>query len=256
MRPFAIFLLIGILLAGCTTAPSAPAEAAQPAGQTPPQGGVANATPAANASAQTCEEYCAGLPHVQCEGSWNVSGSYPSCECSFVCLADNASGNESGGAKPPDEPLATPTNKSVSELLQDALDAQKDKFYRENSGSYSEKTYTWLREASGGMFMSSAPASDVLFDGNAIATIQASGFISFENSGTGVREAYGAAIFNSSSTILDSYTGSDAFSIDYSPKMIDQKLRDCWVYSKDYNIDKAGGWLLTYLFRCERVLDK
>ncbi len=33
----------------------------------------------------TCEEYCRGQPHVECEGDWNISGEYPVCICQFVC---------------------------------------------------------------------------------------------------------------------------------------------------------------------------
>jgi hypothetical protein len=258
MRLIALLLVFGFLLAGCTsTTGTPPADQTPHVPAAPSQNQSANASaPPANASAPSCEEYCQGLPHIQCVGSWNISGAYPSCTCSYECASESAGDNSSGGQAQPQEPLATPTNLSASQMLQAALDSQKEEFYRKNDGSYSEKTFTWLRETSGGAFGGMAPASDVLFDDNAIPTIQACGFVSFENTATGAREAYGAAIFNDTHTLLDSYTASDAFSLAYSPEMIGQELRDCWTYTKDFNIDENGGWLLTYYFRCERVIDK
>jgi hypothetical protein len=135
---------------------------------------------------------------------------------------------------------------------------QRDDFYRANDGSFTEKSYKWLRQMppGGGIVFDLAPASDVQFDDETISSIQASGFIVFENDDGGSEEAYGIAIFNDSRTVLDNYTGTDAFDVDYSSSIIDRRLRDCWAYTKDYNIDAEGGWLLTYYFRCERVLDK
>ncbi|MBD3312046.1 hypothetical protein GF352_01155 [archaeon] len=35
----------------------------------------------------TCEDYCSGLDHVDCVGSWSISGEYPDCVCEWVCVA-------------------------------------------------------------------------------------------------------------------------------------------------------------------------
>ncbi|MDD5417687.1 MAG: hypothetical protein PHW96_02245 [Candidatus Nanoarchaeia archaeon] len=32
-----------------------------------------------------CIEYCESQPHVQCVGSWNISGAYPDCICEYIC---------------------------------------------------------------------------------------------------------------------------------------------------------------------------
>ena len=33
----------------------------------------------------TCQEYCPTQPHIQCVGHWEISGTYPNCNCNFVC---------------------------------------------------------------------------------------------------------------------------------------------------------------------------
>jgi len=33
----------------------------------------------------TCEEYCSKQPHIMCLGNWEISGTYPDCNCKFVC---------------------------------------------------------------------------------------------------------------------------------------------------------------------------
>jgi hypothetical protein len=140
--------------------------------------------------------------------------------------------------------------------MQNGLEQEKGDFYSSNDGSFNEKTYTWLREGTGGMFGGTAPASDVRFNGEEIPGILASGFVFFEDKDSGSKQAYGLAIFNQTRTFLDDFTGSDAFDVDYFPDIIDKKLRDCWVSSKDFNIDSHGGWLQTYYFKCERAPDK
>ena len=32
-----------------------------------------------------CEEYCPTQPHVQCTGTWSISGAYPDCVCNYTC---------------------------------------------------------------------------------------------------------------------------------------------------------------------------
>ncbi len=33
----------------------------------------------------TCQEYCETQPHIMCVGHWNISGTYPDCNCEWVC---------------------------------------------------------------------------------------------------------------------------------------------------------------------------
>lgn len=33
----------------------------------------------------TCEAWCKTQPHVMCVGHWEISGTYPECNCKFVC---------------------------------------------------------------------------------------------------------------------------------------------------------------------------
>ncbi|MFA5187208.1 MAG: hypothetical protein WC551_12085 [Patescibacteria group bacterium] len=193
-------------------------------------------------------------PHTACVGTWNISGTYPACSCGFVC--DSAANQTPAANATPQGPLATPTNLTVAQLMQAGLAQEKDDFYRSNDGSFEEKTYTWLREGPSGIFGDIAPAADVKFNGEEIPGILASGFTVFEDQDSGSRQAYGLAVFNQTRTFLDDFTGSDAFDVDYFPDIIDKKLRDCWVFSKDFNIDSHGGWLQTYYFKCERAPDK
>lgn len=61
-RLFALTLL-GILIFGCISSPQ----------------DVPSDKPA------DCNEYCEKQVHAQCVGNWNISGTYPSCECSWIC---------------------------------------------------------------------------------------------------------------------------------------------------------------------------
>jgi hypothetical protein len=255
-----VLVIAGLLVAGCTSTSTPPQGNQTGPGQvTPPQNqsGNASGNPGgvpANATNPSCDSYCRGLPHIQCVGSWNISGTYPGCVCGFDCEAtgQNASGQN------PDEPIATPTNLTPKEMVQNGMARQKSDFYLSNTGVYTEKSYTWLREGSdgGGFLGGTAPPTDVLFDGTTITSIKASGFTVFDNEAGGSDKAYGLAIFNETHTALDGYTGSDTFDITYFPSMIDKDLKDCYVYTKDFNVDAHGGWLLTYYFKCARAVAK
>jgi len=59
-------LVFGLFLFGCTSQPTKPSEVV-------------------NQTTTTCEEYCITQPHTQCVGAWSISGTYPNCNCSFVC---------------------------------------------------------------------------------------------------------------------------------------------------------------------------
>ena len=244
MRSIYPFIFVFLLLAACISTPPQPPE--QPAPQEPEPPPVQQPEP-------TCLGYCPTQPHIQCVGQWNISGTYPDCVCSFEC--DVMEVEPAPEPPPAEEPLFIPTNKTVSGFLDDGLDAQKSDFYLSHEGRYTERTYKWLRQVpsfGGGM----APASDVLFDGQPIESIRGSGFTVFENKDDNSMEAYGISVFKDQMTGLDGYTGSDAFDIDYFPDIIDKELKDCWVYSKDLNLDEEEEWMVTYHIRCERALDK
>ncbi|MEW6722580.1 MAG: hypothetical protein AB1324_04930 [Candidatus Micrarchaeota archaeon] len=255
MRIIAAFILgLMVFLAGCSSAPPVNNTPAPPANNTVPQ------------QPMTCEEYCVTQPHVQCVGTWKISGTYPNCVCTFECAAENTTGN--GEQEPPaanttppepEEPLASPTDKTVKELLDDGLDKVTDAFYRENSGQFDERKYTWLRRPlmpDGSISNDMAPIQDVEFDDEPISTIQAFGYMVFEYAPDETKDAYAVAIFKAKSTPLDSYTGGDTFEIDYFPSQTDSRLRGCWSYSRDYHLDKNSEWLATYYIRCTGVHDK
>lgn len=250
-----VLAIAALLLAGCASTGVPSQNQSGPDISAPPQNQAADDSgiPAGqgNATNMTCDAYCRSLPHIQCVGTWNISGTYPGCVCGFEC---DVSGDD--GADAPEEPLAVPTDLSVQELLQGDLEKQKGEFYLSNTGVYTEKTYTWLREGTGGYLGESAPPTDVTFDGSHISSILASGFTVFENDAGGADQAYGVAIFNDTRTQLDGYTGSDTFDVGHFPQIIDKELRDCQVYTKDFNVDSDGGWLLAYYFKCARAVDK
>lgn len=248
-----ILLVLGLFIAGCTQ-PPAQAPPAKPPAQTPPaQNGTANPPP-------SCSEYCQTLPHTQCDGEWKISGTYPNCVCNYECkqaVPPSAPPNQTNQTTT-EPPFATPTNQSVQDMLNAGMASAESKFYKENDGQFNQMNYTWFRypPPQGGIVIGQAPYTDVLFDGDAINTIQAFGYIVFQEKATEIEKAYGVAIFKAKSTPLDSYTGSDAFDIDYFYQQENGLLKDCWVYTRDYNVNLANEWFVTYSFRCERVRDK
>ncbi len=247
-------LLIGIMLAfGCISSPSQPAQPAPPANVSPPP-------PANNTPAMSCNDYCVTLPHTQCEGSWKISGTYPNCVCTFEC-AQNATNQTAPPPPPPPEPqpIGTPTNKSVSQMLTDAMAALRTSFYRDASGTFNEKSYTWERvqtQSGGGIPIGPNPSTDVLFNGQKIDSIQASGFYVFTNQADSSQTALGVSIFQAKSTPLDSFTESDNFSVSYFPQMIDKNLSSCSITTKDYEYDAQNNWYIIYKYSCGGVIQK
>lgn len=253
---FGIFLLCGCMATSGgdinTLTPQPPAlnATSPPANDTVLP--LANDTNQSNASVQSCSEYCATQPHVQCVGTWNISGTYPACVCGFVCeQGESGLVNDTDPATPPSGYTIIPTDRSVSQMLGDELSNLRDAFYRTNDGSFTEKTYTWERIVPLGDGFSTSPASDVKFDGQAINNIEASGFVIFQDNAGESEQIRGVAIFRAKRTILDDYTSSDAFEIEYFPAMIDKTLEGCWMETRDYNVDLDGDWLITYRFQCE-----
>jgi heme/copper-type cytochrome/quinol oxidase subunit 2 len=51
----------------------------------PPANNTTQPPPANNTTKLTCEEFCPTQPHIQCVGAWNISGTYPDCNCGFTC---------------------------------------------------------------------------------------------------------------------------------------------------------------------------
>jgi len=220
----------------------------------------------------TCDDYCPSQPHAQCVGKWAISGSYPQCSCSFECtisppLNDTSGTNQTGtvgnGQTGPNEtdqgvnisydgPIT-----SVSTLLDQEMSKIRNDFYSSHDGSFQEKSYIWQKTGSGtpGEIGLASPATDVKFGGNSIDAIEASGFYVFTDTSDDSYDCRGTAIFRGVSTPLDAYGSLDSFSIDYFPSIIDKKLRECSIENRDYSKD-ASGWLITYSFRCTRVVDK
>jgi hypothetical protein len=71
-----------------------------------------------------------------------------------------------------------------------------------------------------------------------------------------VRQTYGLLIAKGDRTILDGYSGSQMFSLDYFPATIDKKLRDCTSYEKANYITANGDAFVSYSFVCWKVYDK
>ena len=250
-----LFFVFGVivLIAGCT-APAQPPSLPQQE----------------NKTQLTCEEYCITLPHVQCVGDWKVSGLYPNCLCTFECVTEET--NTTNVTEPPPANVTSPANvtppaplpfpttdKTLTQMLDEGLDKARTDFYRSNSGTYDERTYTWKRYSANitpDEIVFPAPADDVKFDGASISSINASGFVVFNNTQNDIVRAYGLAIFQANNTKLDSYTGSDTFDIDYFPPIIDKELRDCQVYVQDYVFTPEDKLLITYFFKCEKVYNK
>lgn len=248
------------LLSGCIQSPQN--------GNTPPE----NTNSIPSQPSITCGDYCPSQPHAQCVGKWVISGSYPQCTCSFECTIsppandtspDNQTDtgeNGQAGQNLTDEgvnitydgPITT-----VPALLDGEMSKIRNEFYSSHDGTFQEKSYVWRKTGSGssdeiGLV---SPATDVRFGGNVIDAVEASGFYVFTDTSDDSSECRGSAIFRGVSTPLDAYTSTDSFSVDYFPSIIDKKLRDCTIENRDYSKD-ASGWLITYSFRCLRVVDK
>lgn len=73
-----LFLILGFFIFGCISYPEATLENIT-INQTPiiPVNGTA--------AVQSCTFYCQSQPHIQCVGSWSISGTYPDCVCGFTC---------------------------------------------------------------------------------------------------------------------------------------------------------------------------
>lgn len=240
-----LLLVFGcLLLLGCAGTAEPPTDDTTYPGDT--------AQPADN---MTCEEYCPTLPHIQCVGQWNISGTYPDCTCSFECeeipeQPENQTANET--VEPPTEiPV---TDKSLAEMLDDGVEKLRRDFYKDVTGGvFQERQYKWqrLENVSEGEVVFDSP-SFVKFEGKVIQSLYASGLVLFENTETASTEAYGMAIFKDTETVLDDY---ELFDADYPSPAIEKGGRDCWVYEKGHQKNLQGEDLLTYYFKCLRVRD-
>ncbi|MBU0532099.1 hypothetical protein KKB44_01255 [Candidatus Micrarchaeota archaeon] len=255
MRALAIFILSLLLVFGCAT--TEPTE--QPPAQNISEPPLENITEPGNTTNITCEEHCPTLSHIQCVGEWNISGIYPDCECEFTCNTEEVQPEENITENETPEFSFPFTNQTLEEMITENLAELRSDFYHDHSGVFDVNTYTWKRIPSnaspGEITIDAAPASDIKFDDTVIQSVQASGFIVFENTGTEEINTFGFAIFSEMITMLDSYTGSDAFDIYYFQEIIDKNLYDCWVYEKIVEENK-NGYVSTYFFQCERVIEK
>jgi hypothetical protein len=262
MRALLLIAILSVLaIAGCVSSggqqpppASAPSHPSQPSVSVPQ-----NATPENNTQ-PTCEEFCPTLAHIQCTGKWNVSGVYPGCVCKYECeTATNTTAVQN--ATNLTQPLpATPTNATIAQMLNDGLDRLRSDFYKNNSGVFNEKSYSWMRipgnTSAGEITLDSAPANEVKFNGTVISSVLASGFVVFQNNDDGSERAYGIAIFKDKGTMLDLFTWNDVFTLEILNPSIDKKLGDCWTYERDYSVNPQGDLLITYYFSCEKIITK
>jgi hypothetical protein len=245
MRP--LLLVFGcLLLLGCAGTAEPPADGTTYPDTTPP------------ADEMTCEEYCPTLPHIQCVGQWNISGTYPDCVCSFECEAAEVPEqpeDQTNETVEPEPPPETPvTDRNMAEMLDDGVEKLRRDFYKDVTGGvFQEKQYKWKRieNVSEGEIIFDSP-SFVKFEGKVIQSLYASGLVLFENTETADTEAYGVAIFKDTETVLDDY---ELFDADYPSPAIEKGARDCWVYEKEHQRNLQGEDLLTYYFKCLRVRD-
>ena len=240
----AIFLIIGMLLvAGCVS--SEP----EPVPEVPSEPGPEEPT-------MTCEEYCPTQPHIECVGTWNISGTYPDCVCEYNCdVEETPEEPEEVPEPPPEEPeeeLTPPVpEKTLNELIQEGVSKAQYDFYTENDGTFEETTYTWKRHVGedilpGDITIDTAPLTDVRFDGEPIQSLRGVGLVVFD--GEGVSEVRGVLIFLSDFTALDSKT---TFDIRYFPSLDHRNMEICLVKNKDMVMDSEENWISTYYIKCE-----
>lgn len=94
MKLLALLALGLLLVAGCTSAPP----------EKPP----------ANNTTMSCSQYCLTQPHPQCVGEWKISGTYPSCVCSFECASQNTTPPAQPPAQPPVAPPVQPLPANIT----------------------------------------------------------------------------------------------------------------------------------------------
>lgn len=260
MRTLLIILFGLVIIAGCVGTP--PGEIPKP--------------PQENETDMTCEEYCPTLPHIQCVGEWNISGTYPDCNCSFECTVteNETEQNETADQNETDviadneteqneteDPYAfiEPSDKTIDEILDEAIANFRTDFYSDHSGLFQEDKYKWKRipgnASPGDIVFDAAPPSDVKFDDEVIQTIQGCAFVVFTDEDENT-DAYGLAVFTGTATMLDSYTGTDAFSVNFFSPVVEKDFHDCWVTSKELSKNPEEALISTYFIECETVVDK
>ncbi len=250
MRFFAI--LFGILLLfGCIS--TTPSEDTGPTGPTTPQEPPAvNETPDTNDSASmTCEEYCPTQPHIQCVGSWDISGTYPDCVCNFECdLEEVPEENDTQDFTD----TVPKSNKTLNQMLDESLVQIRDDFFKKYEGAFEQVTYKWKRSKTldsqpGDIVFDLAPLTDVKFDGNPISSIQATGFIVFDDGVEPVSR--GVAIFMNESPVLPFSGGS--FDIEYFHSTEHRYMEDCTVTSEVLTKNMDGKWVTSSYLSCMSV---
>jgi hypothetical protein len=98
--------------------------------------------------------------------------------------------------------------------------------------------------------LTTSPVSEVQFDGETIASVQAAGYIIFEDK-QGGEDVYGAAVFSDQHTMLDTL---------FSPFDVEifrgRELDWCRVTAKDVYQSSAGGYFSVYKLECESASDE
>jgi len=245
-----IAILFGILLLfGCTT--TAPVE-----NQTPVQPPVVPepVPPAVNDSdSMTCEEYCPTQPHIECVGKWNISGVYPDCVCGFVCDIQEANGTEANESEGVVD-LVPKSNKTLNQMLDEHLAQIRTDFFKKYDGSFEQVTYKWKRSKTldskpGEIVFDAAPLTDVKFDQKTIASIQAAGFIVFDDGVEPVSR--GVAIFMNSTPVLP-FSGEN-FDVEYFHSTQHRYMENCKVTSDELSRNMDGNWVTSSYISCMSV---
>lgn len=252
MRFFAI--LFGImLLFGCTT--TAPAEDTTPSTPAQPEPPAVNDTETANDTASmTCDEYCKGQPHVQCVGEWNISGTYPDCVCSYECESVDLNVTDEEDASEELEDLVPKSNKTLNQMLDEALAQIRLDFFKKHDGSFEQTTYTWKRSGTvdcipGEIVLDTAPLTDVKFDGKTISSIQAAGLMVFDDGVEPVSR--GILIFMNTTPVLP-LAGED-FELEYFHSTEHRYMHDCKVSGKELSRNLDGKWVTSSYISCMSV---
>ena len=253
MRFFIPIILGLFLLMGCLGTGPAP----QPPPSLPPAQPPANIT---ENKTPTCGEYCVSQPHIECVGEWNISGTYPNCNCGFVCTIETPPPNTTNETqpKPPATPPAIQINKTASQLLAEGMAKLKSDYYANSSGIVHEKSYTWTRVPANSTSDDlpvgvSASATDLDFSGETIQGIMTSGFVVFERDGA--TDVYGLAIAKGNTTVLDGYSETRNFYVSYVPYPIKKEIWGCHILSKAHYTNAQGEAMAEYFFKCDGVDD-
>jgi hypothetical protein len=152
------------------------------------------------------------------------------------------------------EDLVPKSNKTLNQMLDDALAKIRLDFYKQYDGSFEQTSYTWKRSGTvdcvpGEIVLDAAPLTDVKFDDKTIPSIQAAGLMVFDDGVEPVSR--GILIFMNTTPVLP-LAGED-FELEYFHSAEHRYMHDCEVTEKKLSRNTMGKWVTSSYISCMSV---